>query len=155
MTPEDLAEVAQWLADDSRTGRAKQAYRRRAVSTSYYALLHALARLCADELVGPGPEAEREHVYRALDHTGARNGLQALATETGDPALKRIATIFRDLQSARHDADYKESQTFSAPEAMRWRDTAAKAISDLSTLQAGARRSVAIRLLFKARSNRR
>ncbi len=59
------------LAEDLQSQDVRSAvFRRRAVSTAYYAVFHALARLCADELIGKNGRSSRdyERVYRALDH---------------------------------------------------------------------------------------
>jgi len=60
-------------------GKPRQAYLKRAVSTTYYAMFHCLARTCADLMIG-GTGAQRSmpawtQAYRALDHGIARNVL--------------------------------------------------------------------------------
>ena len=55
MNPDDLIRIAEHLASGGvrgRIGRPVQAELRRAVSATYYALFHALARCCANMLVG-------------------------------------------------------------------------------------------------------
>ena len=49
-------------------GAHSSAFRRRAVSTAYYAVFHALAKHCADVLLQPikRNSYEYEQVYRAL-----------------------------------------------------------------------------------------
>ncbi len=49
----ELVDTARKLLGDGATTRADL---RRAISTAYYAAFHALAELCADEIVGRLPE---------------------------------------------------------------------------------------------------
>ena len=61
---------------------------RRAVSTAYYAVFHALANSNADCLIGVPTSPLLEHAWdrarRGLDHTPARRNLeQVLATRAG------------------------------------------------------------------------
>lgn len=62
--------------------KPSQADLRRAISTAYYAAFDALARLCADQLVGSSPAKrglpEWSRVYRALNHGKSENALDEL-----------------------------------------------------------------------------
>jgi hypothetical protein len=72
---DDLIVTARRLAR-ANPNRPRQADLRRAVSTAYYAVFHALARQCADRFVGTGHNRSRpawQQVYRALDHGFAKN----------------------------------------------------------------------------------
>ena len=80
MNPEDLIRIARGLAGGAiggNIGRPRQAELRRAVSAAYYALFHALARCCADTLVGATPASRSQtawtQTYRALEHGYAKN----------------------------------------------------------------------------------
>ena len=58
MNPNALIRIARYLASTGtgvNAGRPNQADLRRAVSTTYYALFHALARCCANTLIGATP----------------------------------------------------------------------------------------------------
>lgn len=154
MTPDDLIEVARWLAEDAKTGSAKPAFRRRSVSTSYYAVFQALAELCADEFIVDRTAAEWEIVFRAMDHSQARNALQNVARESGDLSLGKISGTFVDLQADRHDADYNPSREFTALEADGWVDLAFDTIDEIARLPPSTRRMLAVRLMFKVRPNR-
>ena len=59
MNPQDLLTLAVELASGSSRGRPGQVELRRAVSSVYYALFHALANSCADLLVGRRPRPTR------------------------------------------------------------------------------------------------
>jgi hypothetical protein len=93
--PHDFLEAALDLANSSR-GKPKQAHLRRAVSTTYYAMFHALARCCADLFIGgTGTGRSKEawtQVYRALDHGFAKSACTNKATLTKFP--KEIQEIF-------------------------------------------------------------
>ena len=58
MTPTDFIATARDLAQANIRGRPRQTNLRRAVSTTYHALFHAIAGCCADTLVG-GPNSNR------------------------------------------------------------------------------------------------
>ena len=58
MNPDDLIRIARYLASTGTgvgIGRPSRADLRRAVSTTYYALFHALAECCANTLIGAPP----------------------------------------------------------------------------------------------------
>ena len=131
---------------------------RRAVSTAYYALFHALARLCADELVGVshGHSQEWARVYRALDHRTAKVVLSSADAARLGSAVAQIGASLSDLQERRHQADYDPaffSFYFDETEALI--ELAASAIADLDRLDADQRRSLAIMLIVKKRSDGR
>lgn len=154
MTPRELLEIAKALAESRHRGGVSAVAMRRSVSTSYYAVFHALARLCADELIGDEASSDWERIYRALDHGQAKTDLLALAAETKEQALGRIAGTFGDLQLDRHAADYDPRKAFSALEADSWLLFAKEAVSELERLEAGLRRRLAVRLMLKMRRGR-
>lgn len=83
---------------------------RRAISTAYYAVFHALAKVCADCLVGTDetirPKKAWVEVYRGLDHGTSKNACEQ-ARNIGFPdEVKEFAAAFRRLQEARHLCDY-------------------------------------------------
>ena len=104
MMHHDLLSIAEQIARlDS--GRPRQASLRRAVSTAYYALFHALAYLSADSLVGwRKPWASFTPIYRTLDHSQSKKVFKELIAHGGDLAL--IGGTFIKLQEYRHAADY-------------------------------------------------
>jgi uncharacterized protein (UPF0332 family) len=98
-----------------RSGRPKQGHLRRSISSAYYAMFHALARCCADLLIG-GPGSKRSkpawsQVYRALDHGTAKS---ACANETMIAKFPReiqeFSRAFVELQLKRHEADMTQMQ---------------------------------------------
>src|SRR5207237_8369588 len=72
MIYDDLLELADHLARRE-PRRPKQVSLRRAISSAYYAVFHALAFLCAETLVGGSKSWQAvTPVYRSLDHGGAK-----------------------------------------------------------------------------------
>lgn len=131
------------------------AFRRRAVSSAYYAMFHALAKSCTECLLpgtNPGSD-EYIRVYRALNHKPLRDAFR-LSPLKEALALRSIGTILAELQSAREDADYSPPGNHLFPLASA-RDLVAKArraVSDLDKLTEEERRALATCLLFKVRS---
>ena len=130
------------------------AFKRRAVSTAYYAVFHALAKSCADCLL---PSSDRStdaysRVYRALEHGSlkAAFGKEPLRDHI---VLRRIGDLVVPLQSERHRADYLPpiKNVFSQREAKKLVDQARQAVSAIEALGATDRRILATSLLFRVR----
>lgn len=148
-----LVHTARLLAEAGRR-RPSQANLRRSVSTSYYAVFHTLARLCADELVGPSRDATAEwsRVYRALEHGVAKSTLLAARTRSSDEGIRRFATIFVSLQAARHQADYDpHAPALLREDALEALVEAEEAVNLLAQLSRASKRSIAVRVLFRSR----
>lgn len=154
MKTDDFLEVAQALVASSRR-KPKQAFIRRSVSTTYYALFHTLARNCADSLIGgSGPERRSDawrQIYRSLDRSFVKN-------QCGHPDISRFpeevqefAQLFRTMQVKRHQADYDPSKTFDRSSVEIDIEQATKAINCFQLLPVGDRRAFAVFVLFKAR----
>jgi hypothetical protein len=107
---EDLLDIASSLALRE-SGRPKQTSLRRAVSSAYYALFHAISERCAKTLItfaGEGSDWDiYALVYRTLDHATAKRVLQQARDLRGlGSQITRIGEIFTKLQDARITADY-------------------------------------------------
>jgi len=135
--------------------RLRSVYLRRSVSDAYYALFHALAELCADNLIGV-TKRDREawrRVYRGLDHGPAKNELNQRETRQLHQSVDRLASAFLQLQEARHEADYDPVTTLRRrSDAESYVAIAESAISELDALPAEIRIELAARLSFKKRS---
>ena len=149
-----LLDLADQLARD---GAASSALRRRAVSTAYYAVFHALAKSCAGILL---PSVDRnsqvyERVYRALDHGPLRAAFTTKGTPLKDRAnLQRIGELVVQLQSERHRADYLPPNAgMFREEARNLVDQARRAVTEIERLSTGDRIALATWLLFKSRSS--
>jgi len=151
---DDLAGLAARLAKAS-PKRPRQVDLRRSISTSYYALFHALAKNGADLLVGKTKSVRSEkawqQMYRALDHGRAKSAAEA-ARNLGFPqGLKDCADAFVELQKARHDADYDPLFRTSRLEAMEALVRAEDAIAKLRAAPLRDRRAFAVQLLMQKR----
>lgn len=119
-------------------GRRSRAFRRRAVSTAYYAVFHALAKICADYLTRSAPRNTDGYmrVYRSLGHGLARDALSQSPFKD-NARLSRIGAAFLKLQTAREDADYLPpvADVVSADGASELLEQAREAIDELERLK--------------------
>src|ERR1700733_451735 len=124
-------------------GSNSSAFRRRAVSTAYYAVFHALAKHCADEMLQPiaRNSDEYERVYRALEH----GTLKSAFSKRSSKILRDIGDSIVGLQTERHRADYLPPvrNLFSISEAQKLVDQARKAVSEIESLSKQDRRTLA------------
>jgi hypothetical protein len=141
-----------------RNGANSSALKRRAVSTAYYAVFHALAKACTNTLL---PSVDRnsdayQRVYRALDHGPLKAAFAAGAGPLRDrDPLKKIGDAVTQLQSERHRADYMPpSKNFFSPnQAETLVQRAREAVTDIEALSSRDRVALATWLLFKSRSS--
>ena len=129
---------------------------RRAVSTAYYAMFHALAISNADCLVGTPYDALTEHswsrAYRGLNHnTARRNLLQDRALFSSQ--IQQFADVFAQLQDLRHQADYDPNRTFTLPQTLDWIERAEDAIEGFMQSDVDERKMVAMQSLIGRRAN--
>lgn len=153
MIHDDLLELADHLARRE-AGRPKQISLRRAISTAYYAVFHALAHLCAKELVGwAKPWEAFTPIYRALDHSAAKK----LFDRDRDGQIygedvAEIGRIFISLQQARYTADYDpEPFSPSRREALELIRLARQAVQATRTIKADKRLLLAVHLIVRQR----
>lgn len=154
MDPDALIELAESLSDTDMPASSEVALRR-AVSTTYYALFHSLAASCADSLAG-GSQADRasaawHQVYRALEHTHARNQCRDRRIADFPESIRRFAERFAVMQVKRHRADYDPRE---APDANLVRtdiQRAKHAIAAFRATPARERRDFAAFVLLKTR----
>ena len=129
---------------------------RRAVSTAYYAMFHALASSNADCLVGEPHGALGEHAwsrcYRGLNHGPARRNLLQ-DQQLFSPQIEHFAVMFAQLQDLRHLADYDPRTMFTLAEAMAWIDRVERAIESFMQADVDERRMVAVQTLIARRGN--
>ena len=83
MQPLDLIASARRLAGKGKMGPPRQSDLKRAMSTAYYAMFHALCRNCADSFIGKTrafrSQPARRQAYRAAEHGFAKS--QCMKTE--------------------------------------------------------------------------
>jgi len=146
------------LADQlAREGARSSALRRRAVSTAYYAVFHALAKSSAGTLLS---SAERnsdvyQRVYRALDHGSLRTAFTAGQSPLKHrERLQKIGELVVQLQSERYHADYMPpiKGLFSRAKVEALVSQARQAVVEIENLGDNDRVALATSLLFKSRS---
>ena len=107
--PADLLATARDLASTGR-GRPRQSNLLRATSTVYYALFGALARNCADCLIGSGTKARQSpawrQVYRAVEHSMVKEACKHDTMLRFPEAVQNFGDFLVEMQIVRHSADY-------------------------------------------------
>lgn len=150
MRPADLLAQSRRLASAS-AKRPRDADLRRAISSAYYALFHAIARSGADLLVGSTGAQRSERawlqVYRALQHGEAKNRCEALPADFSQD-LQDVADAFVSLQKLRHSADYDISAIFTRGDTLNHILMAESAVQKLARSPTLDRRAFVVWLLF-------
>jgi hypothetical protein len=151
MMHDDLLDIASQLAQLEK-GKPRQTSLRRAVSSAYYALFHALAGLCADKLVGfSKPWDVYVPIYRSLDHGRAKDVFKRISSHRG-PGVAIIGQTFILLQERRHTADYDPFPfPFGRAETLDLIDQSRQAIVQISKLADEDRVFVATQLIARTR----
>ena len=137
-------------------GKPKQVLLRRAVSTAYYAMFHALARSNANLLVGGTGAARSDEAwrqaYRALEHGFARNACMNSDMVSKFPKeIQNFANAFVTMQEKRHKADYDPIERFTKSAVQQDIDLAEQTITDFGLASTKDRRAFAAHVLFKSR----
>ena len=152
-----LIDTARLLAGQTGTslrGRPRQVMLKRAISTAYYALFHALCYSNANTLFGraagpPYPLAWLR-AYRAIEH---RSASQRMNQQAGNmsAASQNFGAAFLFLQEQRHRADYDPEARFRRSEVVNLISRAETAIQILLTADASERRTLAAIVLLRDR----
>lgn len=156
MNPDDLIGIARELVRRD-TGRPKQASLKRAVSTAYYAVFHALAHECIVQTIGWRFSSDRywetiTPLYRALDHGAAKALCNRLLGDRDRPAdLKEFARTFVELQAERIRADYDPKPSFTRTNANVSLANAETAISLFRAFSPEIRREISVQLITRQR----
>ena len=154
VNPARLISIATQLTLSSDDTPEYQDSLRRAASTAYYAMFHALANSNADTLIGtPAGNADDaaawNRTYRALEHGAARNRFRHAGQMAPFPnAVEEFAETFIELQGERHTADYNPDRNFTVSGTLRIIDHARQAIIRFSGVYPGTRRNLATYILF-------
>jgi hypothetical protein len=149
---DDLIAIAEELSKRE-ARRPKRASLNRAVSTAYYALFHALAELCARELIGNyRPWKPFRLIYRSLDHAGTRRVFERAAgtAESSAPVLD-IGRAFILLQSERHKADYDPEYAPMREDTLELVERAREGVASIRALGASDRKLLAALLVSRIR----
>ena len=133
----DLIEQAHHLALRDGT-RPRQASLRRAVSAAYYALFHFLLDQGGRLMFPKNLPNLRLRAIRSFNHGEMRKVCERFAKSTGIKDLTTnpleidlidIATIFVDLQEARHRADYDLTENFGRVQVLGYVNQARQAVT--------------------------
>lgn len=154
MISDDLLDIARRLAG----GNPTQTDLRRAISSIYYAVFHAICQSNADTLVGDNPQ-DRDplawrQTYRALEHGYARQRCQQ-ARQAGrfSLSLTSVANFFVAMQSLRHQADYDPDVVFTRQQALTSITEADDYITAFRNAPARERRAFAVYVLMRERQD--
>jgi uncharacterized protein (UPF0332 family) len=145
--------TARKLANAS-PNKPRQADLRRAMSTAYYALFHAMAKDAADMLVGVGPNRPDKawtQTYRSLQHGDAKSACESVRNLNFPNTIKTCADAFVALQQKRHDADYDPDYRVLRADALDAIQQAEDAIRNLKASSKRDRRAFAVQILIKKR----
>lgn len=148
--PEHLLQLAADLAEIN-PRRPRRMDLCRAVSTTYYALFHCLARTCADRLAGhAGNRAMWRRAYRAPEHGQAKSRCENVPSSFPD-SVREFGRAFAMQQSKRHFADYDPDYRVGKSEVTADIRSAQAAIARFLATPASVRRDFAIHVLTKVR----
>lgn len=145
----ELVKTAKRLLAASRR-KPSQSDLRRTISTVYYAAFHALAELCADEIVGSSPRLkatpEWARVYRALDHGRSRAALNEVISgaDAVDARLENFCATLEKMRARRLSADYNPAPLKLKREAVGLLiDEVETAVDELTRADPAQRRALA------------
>lgn len=144
--------TADILAAQAGSTNLRKAGMRRAVSSAYYAVFHALCFVCASEFVGWSRTEMLDPVYRLLDHGTAKRRLIGRDAAALIPEILEIGTKFADLQEARHVADYSPpALPVRHDETLSLIAVAKQTVTLIESLQSEDRLKLAVLLIAKSR----
>jgi hypothetical protein len=142
----------------------RQVSLRRALSTAYYALFHALIFEAVSVLAPAQPSKLRPQIGRAFAHTEMKkvcagfsqdniaslpDTTKALVVSPIRPEIKLVASTFVDLYSSRHDADYDTLATsFSKTDVIIKINKAEKSFAALVSIRGEPNSNVFLAALF-------
>jgi hypothetical protein len=151
--PTHLIDQACQLATPARKGKTRQTDLRRAVSSAYYAVFHALAASSADTLIGKASRGKVAYslLYRAFEHTPERYQ-RALKIASFGTGVRDFSATFVRLQKWRHLADYDPLERFDPSEVHAAIALAEDTVDNLDNLPNSERDLFLTLLLFDVRS---
>lgn len=136
------------------TKRPSQAEIRRSISSSYYAVFHALARTCANSLVGKTPSRRPNkawvEVYRGLNHGVCKKACNKASEVAFPECIQDFADAFQQLQEHRHKADYDPNLRFTKADAETMHEFARLSIVGLRSAPSIDKRAFAAWVLISS-----
>ncbi len=140
------------------TKRPTQSEIRRSISSSYYAVFHALARTCANSLVGKTPSKRPNkawvEVYRGLNHGVCQKACEQASKVNFPDCIKEFADAFQQLQEHRHKADYDPNTRFGKVDGETWCEIARLSIASLRSAKSIDKRAFAAWVLISSQGAR-
>ncbi|WP_200276572.1 hypothetical protein [Rhodovulum adriaticum] len=137
------------------TGKPRQADLKRAVSTAYYAIFHAMCRNAADMLIGTTKAARSQpawlQTYRAIEHRQAKNQCTNGKIKRFPKDVEDFAALFIEAQDARHRADYDPCSKFTRSEVLILIARVEEAIAAFKRVPKSDRRAFAAFVVLKLR----
>ncbi|MCD0422123.1 hypothetical protein LOC51_33345 [Rubrivivax sp. JA1024] len=141
----------------------RQADLRRAVSTAYYAVFHAVMRAAADTYIGSGNRNTAEYAvaYRHIDHAGLKSACEICKNPSvaGDaqpgqfgPDVRAFAAAVVELQGRRHRADYDPTLHLYVLDVRAVVATARDAVNRFRVLPSDQKLKFLFMLMVKAKS---
>jgi hypothetical protein len=164
--PAKLIEAAAEFAEhQTGAGRPRAIWLRHAVSSAYYALFHAISRQTADHLLPEAANEDRLRLTRSFGHTPVKEVCEWISGRRGKPprhakplvqslehaAVADVASMFCDLQEARHRADYDHLASFTKDDVVEHVRDAKAAIGDLAAAPADQRQAFFALVSLRAR----
>jgi uncharacterized protein (UPF0332 family) len=166
LSPEHLIDQAERLIAPTPPGRPRQVDLRRAISTAYYAVFHAILAAAADLFVGTSKRSSSQYnlVYRSVDHVTIRELCaqvqkqivpRRLVHHTPSsgfgPNMQAFAAAVVDVQKMRHEADYDPSINVARSDALLAISTARLALARFKSATSAQRDAFLSLLVFKPR----
>lgn len=166
LNPEHLLEQADRLIAPIGGGAPRQADLRRAISTAYYGIFHAVVTSAADDLVGRTHRETPRYalVYRSVAHRGLRGLCEDIIKPTLPAKYRKheprggfgseitaLATAVVDLHEKRHSADYDPLFRARMSDAVFALATARTALARLRSATASRRKAFLALVLFSPR----
>ncbi|HWD28358.1 MAG TPA: hypothetical protein VG387_14410 [Rhizomicrobium sp.] len=160
-----LLDLASKLANPGGAGAPRQVILRRAVSTAYYAVFHALCSDAAVTFVNAGVWKSRVLFYRAFDHGKTKDRCKKLGQnplpnaerqfflfESFGAEIRALSNTFVLLQELRHSCDYDPDFKITKSEAQQAALDAKSAIANLATADPQEKNQFLAYLLFGMRT---
>jgi hypothetical protein len=166
LNPEHLLEQADRLIAPPGGGAPRQADLKRAMSTAYYAVFHAILTAAADDFVGVTHRSTPRYalLYRSIGHGSLRAFCEDVIKRTIPSKysgyaptggfgtdLTALATALVDLQEKRHLADYDPLFRVNTSDAVLAVATARSAVARFNNASRASRRAFLSLVVFTPR----
>jgi len=166
LNPDHLLDQAERLMAVAGVGAPRHADLRRAISTAYYGVFHAVATAAADDVAGSTQRDAPRYalVYRSIEHrrllgvcedivktTPSQKHANYLPTGGLGPDIIAVATAVKELQKKRVDADYDPLFRVTTSDAVLAIEMGRNAIARLKAANRAQRKTFLSLVLFPPR----